>query len=56
MNMATFNVGDTVTFQESIPGKVIDVVVGNDDNTYYLVDFRNSAGLFLAKDLNLYEE
>ena len=56
MNKTTFNVGDIVTFEESIPGKIIDVVVGNDDNTYYLVDFRNSTGLFLAKDLDLYEE
>ena len=54
--MIMFNVGDIVTFEESIPGKIIDVVVGNDNNTYYMVDFKNSCGLFLAKDLDLYEE
>jgi hypothetical protein len=54
--MIMFNVGDIVTFEESIPGKIIDVMVDKDNDTVYLVDFKNSCGLFLAKDLKLVEK
>ena len=52
-----FNVGDLVAFEESVPGKVIDVMVDKDSNTVYLVLFENgTTGIFLAKDLKLYKE
>ena len=54
--MIMFNVGDIVTFEESIPGKIIDVMVDKDNDTVYLVDFKNSCGLFLAIDLKLVEK
>ena len=46
-----FDIGDTVTYQESREGKVIYVGVDEDNNTIYIVDFRNSCGKFLARDL-----
>ena len=46
-----FSVGDTVTYQDSREGKVIYVGVNEDNETFYVVDFRNSCGKFLAKDL-----
>ena len=55
--MIMFNIGDIVIFEESIPGRVIDVMVNKDNNTCYLVIFENgTTGIFLAKDLELYEE
>ena len=55
--MIMLNVGDLVVFEESIPGKVLDVMVDKDNNTVYLVLFENGvAEVFLAKDLDLYEE
>jgi hypothetical protein len=52
-----FNVGDIVTFEESIPGEIIDVMVDKDNDTVYLVLFENgTTGVFLAKDLKLVEK
>lgn len=46
-----FSIGDIVTYQDSKLGEVIHVGVDEDNNTFYLVDFKNSCGKFLAKDL-----
>lgn len=46
-----FDLGDTVRYEDSIEGKVIYVTVDEDDNTIYIVDFKNSCGKFLARDL-----
>lgn len=46
-----FSMGDIVTYQESKLGVVVCVNVDEDNNTTYEVDFKNSTGIFLARDL-----
>ena len=46
-----YDIGDVVTYQDSKIGVVVRVDVDEDNNTTYEVDFKNSIGIFLAKDL-----
>ena len=47
-----YDIGDVVTYQDSKIGVVVHIGVDEDNNTTYEVDFKNSIGTFLAKDLD----